>query len=479
MSLRDYRRKRHPDRTPEPMPSEAELAGARRPSSGASDESGVFVVQEHHARRLHYDLRLERDGVLASWAIPKGVPADPAVNHLAVRTEDHPLEYLTFAGTIPAGQYGAGTMEIFDRGTYECTKWTDDEVKIVLSGRRVSGGFALFRTKDDAWMIHRERQPLPTGLSPMLAGGSGLPASDDGWAYEMKWDGQRALAYVEGRRVRLFSRTGRQITDTYPEFAPLGPALAKRQLLLDGEIVAFADGRPSFAALQQRMHAGSPEAAQRLSVQVPATYLVFDVLHLDGRPLLDVPYGERRALLAALELAGPTWHTPPVFGDATGETVLRASQQQGLEGIVAKRLDSGYRPGARSPDWRKIKHTRRQEVVIGGWRPGKGVREGQIGSLLVGVYTPGGLAYAGRVGTGFDDKTLRMLADRLAPLSTAERPFATEMPADHVRDARWVRPELIAEVSFDRWTRDDRLRHPTYLGLRDDKDPTEVIREPS
>lgn len=476
MSLHEYRRKRRPGRTPEPMPAD-DPAETTAETTVDPAKPPVFAVQEHHARRLHYDLRLERDGVLASWAVPKGIPADPAVNHLAIRTEDHPLAYATFAGTIPRGEYGAGTMRIADSGTYECLTWTDREVKVVLHGSRYTGGFALFRTDDTQWMIHRERVPPPRGLLPMLAGGTGMPASDDGWGYELKWDGQRALAYVEDARVRLIGRSARDITGSYPELAALAKELPRRGAVLDGEIVAFEGGTPSFAALQPRMHA-TGDAARRLAASTPITYLIFDILHLDGRPLLDVPYQERQRILAELELAGPSWHTPPAFLDATGQAVLRAAEQQGLEGIVAKRLNSGYLPGTRSPDWRKIKRLRQQEVVVGGWRPGKGVREGRIGSLLVGVGTSDGLAYAGRVGTGFDEATLGLLGERLAPLARDTSPFDTLVPADHVRDARWVEPEVVVQVSFDRWTRDDRLRHPVYLGLRDDIDPSDVVREP-
>lgn len=470
MSLEEYRRKRDPARTPEPIP-------VADPAPAEGVQGGAFVVQRHQARRLHYDFRLERDGVLVSWAIPKGVPDDPAVNHLAVPTEDHPLEYASFAGTIPAGEYGGGTVEIFDRGTYECVKWDSGDIKIVLHGRRLTGGYALFRTREDAWMIHRERQPLPDDLRPMLATAGGLPESDEGWSYELKWDGQRALAYVEGRRARLYSRIGREITVGYPELAGLGPALGGRQALLDGEVVAFTDGRPSFSALQHRMHTDSAGAAERLAAQIPVTYLVFDVLHLDGRSLLHLPYRERRAVLQELGVAGPAWLTPPAFTDAAGTDVLRASRQQGLEGIVAKRQESIYRPGARSPDWRKIKNLNHQEVVIGGWRPGEGVRAGGIGSLLVGVHTPEGLEYAGRVGTGFDQRTLDLLARRLAPLARTDSPFAVEVPRRFAKDARWVHPELVIEVAFDRWTDEGRLRHPVYKGLRADKEPEEVTRE--
>jgi len=278
---------------------------------GEPPAAGVFVVQEHHARRLHWDFRLERDGVLVSWALPKGVPDDPAANHLAVHTEDHPLEYASFSGEIPRGEYGAGTVTIWDHGTYETVKWDDREVKVVLHGSRLTGGYALFRTGDDSWMIHRERMPLPGRIVPMMARTGDLPADDHGWAYEMKWDGLRALAYIGDMRVRLLSRTGQDITRDYPELGGLGAAVGRRQAVLDGEIVALGkDSWPDFERLQLRMHA-RPAAVARLAADLPATYLAFDLLHLDGRPLLDEPYHARRALLEALAFEGPRWQTPP------------------------------------------------------------------------------------------------------------------------------------------------------------------------
>jgi bifunctional non-homologous end joining protein LigD len=466
--LRDYRSKRHPGRTPEPIPADP----------GAAGPEPVFVVQEHHARRLHWDFRLERDGVLVSWALPKGVPDDPASNHLAVHTEDHPLEYATFAGEIPRGEYGGGQVTITDRGTYHAVKWTPDEVKVVLYGQRLTGGYTLFRTGGDSWMIHRERRQLPGRIEPMLARTGELPPDDGTWAYEMKWDGLRALAYVSDGRARLLSRTGQDITGGYPELAALGAALGQRQAVLDGEIVALGeDGWPDFELLQQRMNARSDALSQRLVAGVPVTYLAFDLLHLDGRALLDEPYHERRALLSGLGLTGARWQSPPSFTGETGPDVQAVSRQYGLEGIVAKRLASRYEPGKRTGSWRKIKNVRQQEVVVGGWKPGEGARSGQIGSLLIGVQGQAGLAYAGHVGTGFSQQTLRMLGDLLAPLRRATSPFATAVPPEHARPAVWVEPSVVIEVRFAGWTRAGRMRAPSYRGLRTDKDPAGVVRE--
>jgi bifunctional non-homologous end joining protein LigD len=508
-SLEPYRRKRNPGRTPEPMPGDPDAPadrdapgtpGARggpdvsgTPDAGTAPAAaadggrepggqpdGVFVVQEHHARRLHWDFRLERDGVLVSWALPKGVPDDPAVNHFAAHTEDHPMEYAGFAGRIPAGEYGAGTVTIWDRGTYDTVKWTDHEAKVVLHGRRLTGGYTLFQTRGKDWMIHRERQPLPAVLTPMLARSEpSLPPDSEPWALEMKWDGVRALAYCEGTRARLISRTGEDITAAYPELRGLAAAVGRRDALLDGEIVAMGDsGWPDFEVLQNRMHVRDASLAQRLVAEYPVTYLAFDLLHLDGRPLLNLPYTQRRALLEDLAMNGQSWQTPPSFIGAPGADVQAVSRQHGLEGVVVKRLDSRYEPGKRPGTWRKVKNIRRQEAVIGGWRPGKGNRSGQIGSLLVGVQEDGGLVYAGHVGTGFTDRVLRQLTAQLAPLRRATSPFAVPLPADHARDAVWAEPVLVAEVKFTGWTRAGRMRAPSYQGLRSDKDPAEVIREP-
>jgi bifunctional non-homologous end joining protein LigD len=466
--LQAYRDKRDPERTPEPVP-----AGPPPESEG-----GTFVIQEHHARRLHWDFRLERDGVLVSWALPKGVPDNPAVNHLAVHTEDHPLEYAGFEGSIPRGEYGGGDVTIWDRGSYETVKWAQDEVKVVLHGRRLDGGWALFQTKGTQWMIHRERQALPVSLTPMLALAGSPPPDQQNWALEMKWDGVRALAFIEHGTLRLMSRTGRDITMAYPELKGLGSAIPHKQLLLDGEIVVFgASGWPEFEALQPRIHVRDATQAAQLAAEFPVSYLAFDLLQLDGRPLLERPYRERRELLDGLAISGPHWQAPPSFPGEDYDAVREVSRQHAMEGIMAKRLDSKYVPGGRSDFWRKLKNVHRQEVVVAGWKPGKGNREGQVGSLLVGVYGPEGLTYAGHVGTGFTVETLRMLTDRLAPLRRDTSPFDGEVPPEHARTAVWAEPELVIDVSFGLWTRAGRMRAPVYKGLRDDKDPAEVVRE--
>jgi bifunctional non-homologous end joining protein LigD len=458
------------------------------PSAAASTtgEGNTFVIQEHHARALHWDFRLERDGVLVSWAVPKGLPLDPRTNHLAVRTEDHPLEYATFEGDIPEGEYGGGTVILWDHGAYETEKWTDREVKVVLHGARARGRYVLFKTGGKNWMVHRmdppprpDWEPLPKLIRPMLATLGTLPgrAEDDRWGYEMKWDGVRAVVYVEGGRIRTMTRNDRDVTGTYLELRALGEAMGATQAVLDGEIVTFDDeGRPSFGRLQQRMHVTNAGQVRRLVDTVPVVYLIFDLLHLDGRSLLPLPYRERREVLDGLGLGGPSWQTPPSFAGG-GPAVLRASLDQGLEGVMAKRLDSAYLPGRRSDAWRKVKNVRTQEVVVVGWKPGQGRREGRIGSLLLAVPSAAGLTYAGHVGTGFTDEMLADLTERLRPLERKTAPVTGTVPRPDARDAHWVRPKLVGEVTFGEWTADGRLRHPSWRGLRPDKSPDEVTRE--
>jgi bifunctional non-homologous end joining protein LigD len=319
--------------------------------------------------------------------------------------------------------------------------------------------------------------PLPASLAPMLA----LPGSPPTgrlaeWAVEMKWDGVRALAFIENGSIRLVSRTGKDISRTYPEVS--GPPEGPGQLLLDGEIVAFTDGRPDFEALQPRMHVSSADAALRLSSTIPVTYLAFDVLQLDGVRLLSMPYAARRETLKTIMGNGPGFLIPPDFPGPDLDAVREASVANGLEGVVVKRLDSVYEPGARPGSWLKVKNLLQQEVVVAGWKPGQGNRAGLIGSLLVGVYSESGaLLYGGHVGTGFSDSVLRMLTSRLDALRRPDSPFDGPVPAEYAGPAVWVEPRLVIEVTFNRWTRAGRMRAPAYRGLRDDKDPAQVFRE--
>jgi bifunctional non-homologous end joining protein LigD len=477
--LTEYAKKRSFEKTPEPR-------GATKPKRPRKAKGNRFVVHEHHARRLHWDLRLEHDGALASWALPRGVPQDPKANRLAVHTEDHPLEYLDFEGQIPKGEYGAGRIEIWDRGTYEAEKFRDDEVILTFAGERVKGKYALFQTKGDNWMIHRmdpaadpDREPMPRHVKPMLATlAAHLPPDEDAWAFEIKWDGVRAIAYSETGRLRLESRNLREITSHYPELRALGPELGSTDAVLDGEVVAFDEGgRPSFERLQSRMHLASESQIRRRMADTPVTYLIFDLLYLDGRSLVDLPYAERRERLDALELEGPSWQTPS-HHRGEGEALLRLTMERDLEGLVAKRLDSRYLPGRRSRAWLKVKNIRSQELVIGGWLPGQGRRAETIGAILVGYHEDddGGrrLRYAGRVGSGFTEAELERLAGMLEPLKTRKSPFDGRQPP---KQAVFVKPHLVAEVAFREWTAARTLRAPVYKGLRTDKDPAEVVLE--
>jgi bifunctional non-homologous end joining protein LigD len=350
--LAEYRRKRDATRTPEPVPV-AEPEPEPEPGTGTA-----FVIHQHHARRLHWDLRLEHDGVLASWAIPRGIPRDPARNHLAVHTEDHPMEYLDFHGEIPAGEYGAGRMTVYDQGTYTAEKWRDNEVIVVLRGNRTTGRYALFQTAGKDWMIHRMDPvepgwtPMPEHIAPMLPTNARTMSADDAaYGYELSWDGVRAVAYVSGGRLRLMSAEDRDITAAYRELGGLAESLAPTECVLDGEIVAFdAGGRISPSALRRRAtESGSRQAQSQISVQ----YLAFDLLWLDGASTVDLPYAQRRASLDSLGIGGAHWQAPPYFTGA-GRHAMDASRGYGLQAVVAKRLDAPYQPGRRTRAWQRI-----------------------------------------------------------------------------------------------------------------------------
>ncbi|MFI5282239.1 MAG: non-homologous end-joining DNA ligase [Candidatus Dormibacterales bacterium] len=470
--LAAYKAKRDFKKTPEP--------GAR--VSKKASAGLRFVVQEHHARRLHWDFRLERDGVGVSWAVPKGIPPDPKRNHLAVHVEDHPLEYFKFAGEIPKGEYGGGQVSIWDEGTYETVKWSDREVMVDLHGNRLQGRYVLFRTGGENWMIHRMDPPqdpgrtaMPERIEPMMAKpGSRLPAPDADWGFEFKWDGIRAIAHVDGGRVRLFSRTGENITPRYPEMHQMGRSLGSREVILDGEVVALDEnGRPSFEEIQQRMGLTSETEIRRKMKEVPVTYMVFDLMWQDGHSLMDQPYVERRRKLAQLGLAGPAWQTPP-WETGGGQAMLVASAAGGLEGVMAKKLDSRYEAGRRTGAWVKVKNRHRQELVIAGWQEGEGKRRGHPGALLVGYYDGSRLVYAGKVGTGFTDAMLDKLQSLMKPLGQEANPFKVGSPP---RGAHFVKPKLVGELEFVEWTRSGQLRAPAFKGLRLDKPARKVVRE--
>ena len=472
-ALDSYRSKRDLDRTPEPGGA-AEAAG----------EGNRFVIQEHHASSLHWDLRLEHDGVLASWALPKGVPIHPDENRLAVRTEDHPLEYLDFHGEIPAGSYGAGTMEIWDSGTYETEKFRDKEVMVVLHGERVQGRYVLFATRGKDWMIHRMDPPEP-GVEPMpeddrsrcSRGSASCRATRTAGPTRSSGTACARLAFVEAGHLTLTGRNGTDFTPRYPELRAMATSLGMRRLVLDGEVVALDDAGP--AELRAAAVADAPGLARPRSgaarASVPVTYIAFDLLWLEGRSALSLPYADRRRLLAGLELEGPHWRTP-AYREGDGAALLEASAQQQLEGIVAKRLDAPYEPGRRSGAWRKIKNRPSQDVVVGGWLRGEGGRASTLGALAVGVRDePGGaLRYAGKVGSGFTGPRWPRPWRRWSRWPPTTRRSTGRQPP---KGTQFVEPELVAHVEFGEWTRTGTLRAPVFRGLREDVDAHDVVRE--
>ncbi|HEY7453381.1 MAG TPA: non-homologous end-joining DNA ligase [Thermoleophilaceae bacterium] len=469
-SLGTYKAKRDFKKTPEPK-------GARRKEPDAAR----FVVQEHNASHLHWDLRLEHDGTLASWALPRGVPEHPDENRLAVRTEDHPLEYLEFHGEIPKGEYGAGTMKIWDSGTYEAEKFRKDEVIATFRGERVRGRYALFQTGGKNWMIHRmdppedsAYEPFPDQLRPMLARSGPLPPREQQFGFEVKWDGIRTVLYSDHGHLELRGRNGTDFTPRYPEVRELARSLGSRRIVLDGEIVAFdEEGRPSFERLQSRMHLASDSAVRRRMKDIPATYVIFDLLYLDGHTTTGLSYEERRTLLEQLELEGPFWRTP-AYHRGEGKALLAATRELGIEGVVAKKLDCPYQPGTRASHWIKVKNVRTQDVVIGGWTRGEGGRTTSLGSLAVGVMKGDELVYSGKVGTGFTEQSLALLKRELEPLARDTSPFSGRQPP---KGTQFVEPSLVAHVEFREWTGSGTLRAPSFKGLRPDIAPQECVRE--
>jgi len=525
-SLERYAAKRSFTRTPEPP---AKAVGRRHGSL-------LFVVQKHAARRLHYDFRLELDGVLKSWAVPKGPSLDASDKRMAVEVEDHPFDYASFEGVIPAQQYGAGNVIVWDCGPYSPdagqkyafadraaaaarvrAELSAGKLSIFLCGEKLKGSFTLVKTKTAEWLLikHQDRfaQPndvlarsasvlsgrtleelgaaapparleaarlAPTGpaeampgqLKPMLAESGAVLRSQPQWRYEPKLDGYRVIAYVEAGRVRLQSRRGLDLTPFFPEIAAELAAQPGGQMIVDGEIVALdSAGRPSFNALQNRAQLkGSAEiaAAQRAA---PVVLVCFDLLHFAGLNLRLAPYGDRRRYLAQCLMPAP--HLQLVHVSDNAERLYAASLEHGFEGIVAKRLDSPYQAGQRSRAWLKLKAAQSAEFLIGGYTRGHGARE-PLGALLLGYREGKALRYAGHVGSGLDEKIIRVLHERTAKLRRADSPFA-EQPPLH-RPTTWLKPQLVAEVSYREWTPAGVLRAPVFVRLRDDIAPQSVRR---
>ena len=529
-ALEAYRHKRDPLHTPEPF-------GGPPRTRAAQLRPLTFVVHKHAARNLHYDLRLELDGTLKSWAVPKGPSTHVEEKRLAVHVEDHPLEYGSFEGTIPEGNYGAGSVIIWDRGWYRSFKpeplleqYSRGKLELELFGNKLRGRWTLVRMgkKDKEWLLLKKvgagasevelidrypqsvvcgltveemadpqakiekvradlerlgapRRPVRAkGLTPMLATLEEQPFDREGWIFEIKYDGVRVVAGRSGDQVELYGRSGQSITTRYPEIAEALRALPFESFVLDGEIVAPDEsGQPSFQHLQHRMHLVNPHDIERARVQTPVVGIFFDCLALLGHDLRRVPLVDRKLCLSEMLPALGTAR----YGDHVerqGVQFFEAASAMRLEGLVAKRGESSY-VSARSRDWIKIKCQHRQEFVIGGWTDPKGSR-GHFGALDVGVYQPAAepgetpkFVYVTGVGTGFDRKGLKLLWEKLLPLARATSPFAERSPKD--RGHHWVETVLVCEVRFTEWTKDGGLRHPTFIGLREDKSPADCVRE--
>ncbi len=533
MALDRYRNKRSFPGTPEPEGVEG------NPKGGL-----IFVVQKHAATRLHYDFRLEMDGVLKSWAVPKGPSYDPKDKRLAVHVEDHPLDYATFEGVIPEKRYGAGNVIVWDYGYYS----PDDEnrlsfddpeegearmrrqmesgkLSITLRGTRLMGSWTLVKTRgrggdSEEWLLIKHRDeyagssitldyetsavtgrtldevsrgvpplrqapsaatagnpaPFPTSIRPMNAALASEPFSHREWLFEPKLDGVRALAFLQGGKAVLRSRTETDVTSHYPEIAQAVASLPPTELIVDGEVVALNErGTPDFELLQQRMHLKGDEAL-RIAPSIPVVYYVFDLLYFEGRDLRNLPLSQRKALLKQ-HLPDSDLVRPIHYLEGEGERFFQGSLALDLEGIVAKRVDSKYESGARSGAWLKIKGQQEQEFVVCGYLPGRGHRANSFGALVLGYYNGDVLKYAGTVGSGFRDRDLTFLKDRFKDLAADVSPF--DMPiARQAEKPRWLRPLLVARVKFGSWTTAGVLRAPVYLGMRADiDDPRVVVRE--
>jgi bifunctional non-homologous end joining protein LigD len=440
-----------------------------------------FVIQQHHATRLHHDVRLEMmygdTPVLVSWAVPKGLPRRRGDRHLAIRTPDHPMEWGNFSGSIPEEDYGGGEVRIFDRGRYEMTGRSDDRITFQLDGERLSGVWHLVHTGvdkgKDQWlaMMSKDMRPKPDelpSLKPMLATLTDAAFDDEAWSFEPKWDGIRALA-ICNEETRLITRNEKDVTIAYPELQRLHEQTVALDALLDGEIVAFEKGVPSFQRLQQRMHLRDERKIEEMARQIPVVYMVFDLLYLDGRNLTGEPLHKRRRIMEESIVPSEQIQVSPST-EGAGTALFKAAAKQGLEGVMAKRLGSIYLPGGRSKDWLKVKVSFDADVVIVGWTEGEKARAGTIGSLVMAMYDAGELRYVGNVGTGFGRGLLERTMDLVGSLEETA-PWFTERV--ELRRAHWVPPVLVAKVEHRGVTSAGRLRAPSFQDFREDKRPEE------
>jgi len=514
LSLKKYSEKRHFDRTPEPAPS------AVPPGTGGSRQ---YCVQRHHATHLHYDLRLEVGGALKSWAVPKGPTLDPAEKRLAMMVEDHPIEYGSFEGVIPKGNYGAGSVMLWDRGTYELLgdasaeeQLARGDFKFRLYGEKLTGEFAIVRMKrgkGNEWLLLKKKdasaQPgwntedhavsvltgrtqeeiarglekipkaggkkeasLPDVGPPMLAQiGTGLPPTDANWVYEVKWDGVRALCYIQSGQLRMVSRNGNIIDRQYPELSILPHHIKAKTAIIDGEIAALNErGVPSFELLQRRINVADASSVATLARHHPVVFYAFDLLYCEGRDLRGLPLIERKRMLKDVLQPNDVVRYSEHFME--GKALFEAAKQQGVEGIVGKKASSFYE-SRRSGDWVKYKVHATDSFLLCGFTEGE---RDHFGALVLGIHDGGKLKWAGNVGTGFDRKTMKAIYEKLAPLAIDRCPLEPDKNLPK-KDVTWVRPELVCEVKFANWTEDGRLRAPVWMGFRPDIDPSEVARQ--
>ena len=455
--LETYAKKRDFDRTPEP-------------AAHVIDEAGNnFVVHRHHASRLHYDLRLEQDGVLKSWAVPKGLPPHPGVKRLAVQTEDHPREYLTFDGRIPKGQYGAGDMWIYALGKYQITKEKKDGFYFRLSSREITGEYRIYQIKPKEWLLERVDTPqidyLHGNIQPMLSENATEPPEGPEYVYELKWDGIRAMVYLDEGTIRIVSRNQNDITNRFPELLSAEKAFRATCAVFDCEIVSLdAQGKPIFKKVINRLMTTGEATIAKLARSNPVNCYIFDCLYLDGRPLVNEPLMKRREwMIDAVRMDSP-YRVSEVVDD--GRALFEAAKAHGLEGIMAKVRDSKYLPGRRSPSWLKIKVWQTREVVIIGYTRGKGDRGETFGALHIAEQEKDELLYRGKVGTGFDDDAIRDIKARLKKLKEIKKPITKKLADDKV--TTWIEPRMYAEVSYTSITTDKIFREPVFVRLRPD-----------